>query len=243
MIVPCKKDFFNFTDKQFDMEKIKENIRRSRRRAKDNFYGYGLANDWDYFLTLTFSDELIDRYDDEAVKYVWKLFRQKLQRINKDVKLLAIPERHKKKNEEGKKALHLHILVGSIDLTEYMERATDYHTGEEMSSNGAEVYNLPLFDFGFSTIIHFPKTEAHKFINYCLKYLTKQLYEPCILDNYNKRYYYRTLNLNKKEKVILYMEDEDFDDIIFSNMRLDSDTKVSLVKDKEHIKVVRIKKD
>ena len=41
----------------------------SSRRSLDNFYGYGLSNEWHYFM-FTF-DLKVDRDNDDIVKDVW----------------------------------------------------------------------------------------------------------------------------------------------------------------------------
>ena len=72
-----------------------ESLERSSQRAQDNFYGYGLSNDWHYFLTLTFSPDKVNRFDDDAVKSLWSNWLQEVRKDNPDIKALVVPERHK----------------------------------------------------------------------------------------------------------------------------------------------------
>lgn len=58
----------------------------SRKRAKDNFYGFALCNDWLYFCTFTVAKNDFES-DDKATKYYWQLFREKLQRKFPDIKI------------------------------------------------------------------------------------------------------------------------------------------------------------
>ncbi len=59
--------------------------RESRRRAKDNFYGYALCNDWVYFCTFTISKNEYD-HTDNATKHYWTLFRKRLRYHAPDIK-------------------------------------------------------------------------------------------------------------------------------------------------------------
>jgi len=161
-----------------------ESIKRSNRRAKDNFYGYGLCNRWDYFCTFTVSINDFESTD-EATKYYWKLFKKKLQYRFPDIKILAVPERHKKGN------LHFHALLGNCNLDNLLAFG--------IVKYGKQIYNLPLWDKGFSTVVKIENPNVIetqlKAVAYFVKYLAK---EDRI--TYNQKKYYRTNNLDFKTK-------------------------------------------
>lgn len=172
------------------IEKLQNTIKSSRKRALDNLFGYALCNEWQYFVTLTFNPTYVDRDNDEDCKYHYSLFRQKLQYYFKDVKILAIPERHP---TSGK--LHIHALVGNCDLDSYLFRAINPHTNKQIYSNGRVVYNLTLFDFGYSTLVKCDKNQL-KVVNYLTKYIVKDFGNL----GYNKKTFFRTHNLDFKNK-------------------------------------------
>lgn len=182
---------------------VQNTIKNSRKRALDNIFGYALSNDWNYFLTLTFDPNEVDRDNEEEVKNAYSLFRKKLQYRNPAVKILAIPERHPK---SGK--LHFHCLVGDIDLEKFLNRAYNPKNGKPLFSNGRAVYNLSLFDFGFSTCV---KTDSNKLkvANYLTKYITKDFGTL----GYNKKSYFATHNLNFKNKEFFMVKETDIQEM------------------------------
>lgn len=199
----------------------------SAKRAKDNFYGFALANNWHYFLTLTFDPKKVDRNDEIALRYCWKLFRQKLQYISKNVKILCVPERHP---SSGK--IHFHALIGDIDLSDKLSNAVNVKTGEKLKSKfGDTVYNIDLWEYGYSTCIDLLARGYDKcrVANYLIGYCTK---ENDII-GYNKKRYYRTRNLAFKNKVVTYMTKGELFDTV-------CDMSVQLVKDNEKFTVYRI---
>lgn len=177
------------------IEDIQRSIFNSFKRAKDNIYGYALCNKWRYFVTFTFDPKKVNRNDDEELKYCWKKFRRRLQYINKDVKILCCPERH----ETGE--LHLHALVGNIDLMPYITPAVNPHNDKFISRYGKQVFNLKLWEFGFTTLVELERDyNEFRVASYLIKYITKDGNV-----GYNKKKYYRTYNLDFKSKEIFLL--------------------------------------
>lgn len=206
---------------------LQKTLFASGKRAKENFYGYALCNDWRYFLTLTFDPKKINRDNEDVLKYAWKLFRQKLQYIEKDVKILCVPERHP---TSGK--IHLHTLLGNIDLSDRLVNAISVKTGKQVYSRfGDTVYNITLWNYGFSTCIDLTEKgyDVKRVANYLIGYCTK---ENDII-GYNKKRYYHTKNLDYKEKKSTYLtKGELFDKV--------AQFGVEVVKDNEKFIVYRI---
>jgi len=179
----------------------------SRRRAKDNFYGYALCNDWTYFCTFTISKNEYE-HTDQATKYWWRLFRKKLQYHFPDVKILAVPERHKSGN------IHFHALIGNANLENILTVAINPKTQNPIFHGGRQVYNLPLWNKGFSTVVKIDQDSTEhqlKTINYCIGYVTKQ-------DNIglNQKRYYRTKNLDFKNSQLSFTDEKRFEKLMKS---------------------------
>ncbi|MCL2228262.1 MAG: hypothetical protein FWC00_01105 [Firmicutes bacterium] len=198
----------------------------SCRRAKDNFYGYALCNDWVYFCTFTIAKSEHD-HDDKATKYYWQMFRQKLQKRFPTVKILAVPERHAKGN------IHFHALLGDCDLENILVVAINPHTSEPVLQSGRQVYNLPLWDKGFSTVVKIDQESIEnqlKAINYIIGYVTKQ--ENSI--GLNQKRYYRTRNLDFKNTEIKFTDKAKYESLLLSTF----DINAKLVKHKENDRMI-----
>lgn len=173
------------------VQKMVESIRASCRRAKDNFYGYGLSNHWDYFCTFTVSVNNHE-HTDEATKHHWHVFRRRLQRACPSIKILAALERH----ETNLTNLHFHALLGACDLEKNLIVAVNPHTGKAIKHKGRQVYNLNLWTVGFSTVVKLDKENNQlQVLNYLIEYTTK-----ASNIGYNKKKYYHTNNLDFKNK-------------------------------------------
>jgi hypothetical protein len=197
------------------IEDIQQTISNSCKRSKDNFYGYALCNKWRYFITLTYSPKKVNKDNEEELKYCWELFRKKLQYISKDVKIICCPERHK----SGK--LHLHALIGDIDLTKKLTPAVNPKNNKPIYSKyGQRVYNISLWEYGFTTCVQLDNDYNDlQVANYLISYVTKQ-------NNigYNNKKYYRTHNLNFKNKEIFRLDwTEKIDIELANNVYKDTD--------------------
>lgn len=204
-------------DSSVSVSDLYKSFRNSIKRTRDNFLGYAFCNSWRYFITLTFDPSKVkNRTDDEELKRAWKVFREKLQRIDGQVIILCVPERQK---SDG--ALHFHCLVGGIDLTDYMKQACNHkvhskHYGEPLYSKKyhSPIYNLKrsVFNFGYTTVVEIEQTQESilKSILYMAKYMSKEMGGD-IISGYNCKRYYRTKNLNFKEKKICYKTEKEVD--------------------------------
>ena len=172
------------------IENVKRTLVNSRKRSLDNLFGYVLSNKWDYFFTFTFDPAKVDRDNYDEIVKSWSLLRMKMQYYSKLVKIIAIPEPHP---TSGK--LHIHALVGNIDLSRFLVRAYNPHTGKPIFSKGRAVYNLTLFSDGFSTCVRCDGNPL-KVANYIAKYVIKDFGNT----EYNKKAFFHTNNLNFKNK-------------------------------------------
>lgn len=189
----------------FTIQALQRSIRSASKRSKDNFYGYAQANDWEYFVTLTFSPEVVNRYNDMAVIHLWSNFQNWCKHKYKDCKMLMIPERHK----DG--ALHFHGLMSDIRFN--LIPAIDPHTEKPLySKTGAPLFSIKDWTNGFSTLAIIPKEDNYRrVVNYMEKYISK---DGNI--GYNQKRFFRTRNLLFKNKSILLYDDCEFEDFIKS---------------------------
>lgn len=187
----------------FTISALQRSIRNASKRSKDSFYGYAQANDWAYFFTLTFSPEVVNRYDDNAVKALWSDFERWCKRRSPDVKILAVPERHK----DG--ALHFHGFMSenqSITLTPFV----DEKTGKQKTcAFGSPLWNIKEWTNGFSSLAIIPPENNYaRVANYVMKYISK---DGNI--GYNQKRFYRTRNLNFKNKSLFICDPDEIEDM------------------------------
>lgn len=191
-------------------------LKDSRKRSLQNLYSFINANTWDYWLTLTIENtSKVDKYNDEQVKYIWQLFRQKLQYHFKGIKLFTICENHKKGG------LHFHGLVGNCSLEKYLtiainsaptykykgvEKPNPYYLEPLKTEFGDQIYNFDpkIYSYGFATIVKIKGNNNFKLANYMSKYMAKD----CVV-KYNKKMYYRTHNLNVATTQCSFLTDEE----------------------------------
>lgn len=160
-----------------------EDKERSMRRARAKLRRLALANDFEYFVTLTLDGAKIDRYDPKAVVKALGQWSDNMVRRH-GLRYILVPERHK----DG--ALHFHGFMGGRGL-----KATD--SGVEW--DGRPVYNLPQWTLGFSTAQRL-YGDYHAAVGYCCKYIGKQGERPA------GRWYYSGGALAEPVKEYLEMD-------------------------------------
>lgn len=166
-------------------EKIKRDIlketdeKKKRINAVNRFYrfvGYGLNNNWDYFITVTFNKRKIDRYDvDLILKKVCKLFNHWKDRYCFEFKYCFIIEKHK----NG--AYHLHGLISGLknEMIEFSNYRYEYEKGKYIypskKSNFIQ-YGIKQKYFDLGMFIISPIQDRNNVINYISKYISKDIY-------------------------------------------------------------------
>lgn len=127
-------------------------------------YDLARSNAFDWFITLTFDQKKVNRYDYDACADAVKLFTKRLLKLG--CKWLIVPEQHK----DG--AYHFHGLVaGDLPLTPSGKTCYNEADNQEMP-----IYNLANYEFGFTTVtkVQYPDRTA----SYIAKYLTKAITVP-----------------------------------------------------------------
>ena len=212
-----KESYYNAADKAISRA---ASLDRTRIRMHELLE----MNTFDWFITLTFSKEKIDRYDDDAVMKAYEKYVRELSRRFPELRYIAVPERHKKANAEGKRAFHFHLLFGGITPRQLGFRdsgkvscswAKDGYTSpqrfeairgerELKETDGLPIYNVTTFVHGWTTATKIANREACNW--YVKKYIEKNLGDST--GKYQKRFYYsRNLELPEVETMVL---DPDF---------------------------------
>lgn len=240
---------------------LMKTIKSSRKRSLDCLFGYALANEWQYFVTLTFNNDTGQKYNNKYVKMCWRNFRTKLQRKFPSIKILLVPEYHKKGG------LHFHGFFGNVNIDNYIQSAInnnqylydfDSSTGEKIfkkdnagnlvinkyygrdlvTQNGDKIYNFidGFFNYGYTTIVKIKKgSSSLKLTNYLTKYIGKDTESNVA---YNAKSYYHTNNLLFKEKIVANVTDYDID-CFLSGFGLHYS--VEIKKDNSRMRVIMIK--
>lgn len=162
-----------------------EDMQRSARRAAAKLRRLALANDFDFFVTLTFDPEKVDSFDAAAVTKALGRWADNMVRRN-GLRYVLVPELHK----SGR--IHLHGFFAGAGLRVEDSGHTD--------ACGHPVYNLPQWGYGFSTAIRL-YGDYHAAVGYTTKYITKAG-EQRIMG----RWYYSGGQLREPEKVMVDME-------------------------------------
>ena len=175
---------------------VPANKDRSFRRTKQKIYDIAFANDWEYFVTVTFDKEKVDRfnYDDVVKKYSKQLDNMK-QREFKDMAYLMVPELH----QNG--AYHFHGLIKGIPEKAF-QKAINPHTGKEIRVRNQIIYNCDKFNLGHNTFSRIRDSE--KASTYLSKYITKTLID----DLKGKKKYWSSRGLAKPTVEKFYVADE-----------------------------------
>lgn len=190
------------TFEQIELEKVREqkNLKDSLNRTKQELYKISRQCKWEYFITLTFDPQKIDRTDYvECTKKACQWVKNQSKRYACDLKYVLVPELH-----SDKKSWHVHGLIsdiGNISL---------YDSGKK--SGGKTVFNLSGWKYGFSTAVAIGKNdeEIFKVSNYITKYITKEL---CGFTK-GKRRYFASRNIPKPIEITAWLKPCEIDNYI-----------------------------
>lgn len=198
-----------------DNERVRtiENMRRSVRRAQNKARDYIENNSFDFFVTVTFDEKLVDRYDDNETRKAFSKFVNNLKHQYPDMYYIAVPEYHKlNRRNRYRAALHFHMLIGGVPMSALKCRLWKLQT--KGKNKGKPIFRVGAWKWGAqSTLTCIKNREACG--NYVLKYLSKQLLDPRFL---NKKRYYASANLKApveskfllSEHALRYMVHQDF---------------------------------
>ena len=129
---------------------------RARRRARAQLRDLALCTPFRYFVTLTLDKSKVDRYDMQAVTKRLNTWLDNRVRRN-GLSYVLVPEQHK----DG--AIHFHGFFNDA------LRVVDSGRSD---AAGHTIFNLPAWDFGFTTAIEL-YDDYHKAVAYVCKYIGK----------------------------------------------------------------------
>lgn len=187
-------------DTDFAKQRAEKNLKDSLNRTKQELYKISRQCKWEYFITLTFDPQKIDRTDYvECTKKACKWIKNQSNRYACDLKYVLVPELH-----SDKKSWHVHGLISDIGRISFVD------SGKK--SGGKTVYNLSGWKYGFSTAIAIGRNdeEIFKVSNYITKYITKEL---CGFTK-GKRRYFASRNIPKPIETTAWLKPCEIDNYI-----------------------------
>lgn len=144
----------------------------SIKRTKKKVYDYAKSNEWQWFVTFTFSPDKVNRYDyDECTKYLSKWFNN-LKRSSPALSYLVVPEQHK----DG--AYHFHGLFSGINERQIVwtgkyvvKRVRGLRS--KFVRTKEKIYKIGSYKLGWMTATKV--REMEKVTSYITKYITKDM--------------------------------------------------------------------
>ena len=159
-------------------------------------------NDFDWFATLTFDKEKIDRTNDAEVFNAYVKYINNIKHKFLSLRYICVPERH----EDN--CIHFHLLIGGVSANQlglvnsgkvfchwayfknkicskdYFEKTKNEH--ELTETDGLSVYNITTFPYGLTTASRIASRERCN--SYVKKYIDKAL--GTSTEIFKKRFYY-----------------------------------------------------
>lgn len=165
--------------------------RGNANRAKNKVYEYSRSYDWEYFVTWTFSDEYVNRFDYDECSKKLRVWLNNQKRKSPNLKYIVVPEQHK----NG--AWHFHGLIADVDGMEIVDSG-------HKTKDGDVIFNLQSYKFGFTTATIVK--DVYRVSKYIGKYITKSL-----VDYTNgKQRYFVSKNLPKPLETKIYFDDNNY---------------------------------
>ena len=186
---------------------VQNSLASSLRRTKILMNMLLEMNDFDWFATLTFDKEKIDRTNDELIYNAYVKYINNVKHQFPSFKYLTVLERH----EDG--CIHFHLLIAGltpkqlglvnsgkvccswayyknkIASREFFERTKSEH--ELQDTDGLAVYNVTTFPYGLTTVTRIASRERCN--SYVKKYINKDIGKSTEI--FKKRFFY-SKNLN-----------------------------------------------
>ena len=177
-------------DIDLDIDKHFEHISEvSMKRTKKKVYDYAKCNDWDWFVTFTFSPQRVDRYDyDNCIKKI-KPWLDNVRRASPALSYLVVPVRHK----DG--AWHFHGLFSGLPDKQivwtgrYVIKRIRMQGRSKYVRTLDKIYKFGSYKLGWMTATRVKDKE--RVTSYITKYITKDLCNA----SYGRKRYWCSRNL------------------------------------------------
>lgn len=185
---PLYVEFIEFNLYEKENKKNNDYIRNydqeSSNRSKNKIIEYALNNNWNYFVTITIDKKLHNRTNyKELTKRLRKYLNNYKNRYDHNFKYILIYEPHKKKEINGKNAIHYHGLF-YIENENYFNLKFKKRKGKALIYQSLKIRDL--YGINNFTLIY----NNGEFLSYYIsKYITKNINKSIIL---SKRYFNST---------------------------------------------------
>lgn len=162
-------------------------------RARQKIFDICMLNAWEWFVTLTFDELLIDRTSQSSTSSrVSQWINDHLVKKFDNVRYIVVPEQHKKYEKNGVRAYHYHMLLSGVPDSEFVDsgtclvkgfkKAMKYETFKRFQVLGkakqsdfqCPVFNVPSFRSGFTVAIRVYRNGI-ALAGYMTKYIVKDL--------------------------------------------------------------------
>ena len=168
----------------------KRSQRVSMARTVNRLYYLARSNKWEWFVTLTFSPEKVNRFDYDACVKLLSKWLNNCKRKAPGMAYLVVPEQHK----SG--AWHFHGLF-------YNCNSLGFHDSGKKDKNKNRIYNIGAYRSGFTTATRIKDME--KVSKYISKYITKEL---CAV-TFGRKRFWASRNLEEAPIVDYCLEPEE----------------------------------
>lgn len=160
----------------------------SHARTIHKIYDIARSNRWDWFVTLTFNGEKVNRYDYSICTKKLSQWLKNVKKVCPDMIYIVVPENHK----DG--AWHFHGLFGNCDKLSFVDSGV-------RDKNGRVIYNIGSYHLGWTTAT--PVTDLKRVSSYVTKYVTKDLLGL----TKGKKHYWASRNVKLPEIIDIQIDD------------------------------------
>lgn len=175
-------------------EQENECKRISINQTKNRIYQLARANNWEWFITMTFDRKRTDSSDYQEIVNALKKFIDNLRKnYCPDLIYLIVPELHADNTH-----YHFHGLLANTGNLQFK------YSGHIDKKSGRPIYNIVQWKLGWTTATRV--TDTAKVSGYITKYITK---ECCSLLK-NKKRYYTSHNIVRPQIMYEIMNEDDF---------------------------------
>lgn len=193
-----------------EYQKLK-NLINTRTKIIDLIYHNGLITPWELFITLTFDDNLVNGYSYDDVRQALIKWINNQKHQNPDMEYVIVPEYH-----PTSKRIHFHGVVRGVK--KWSLSPAKNKAGRVIKKNGAIIYNLDNYKFGYTTVSYIQNPEAVAV--YTGKYIVKDF-----IDIPNVKKYWASKSLEKPSIEYAQVDDLDLSIFIDPNMQVNQKVK------------------
>lgn len=176
-------------------KRIEDNRYRNANRTKQMVHTYARCGNWEWFITLTFNKEKVDRYNYDECSRKVRQWLHNQRRNAPDLQYLLVPEQHK----DG--AWHFHGLLARCGDMKFID------SGKK--DKGQNIYNMIKYQYGFTTATKVK--DIDRVSKYIGKYITKNI---CDLTPGRQRYFVSNNLPQPKVSTFFIPQDEDLNDML-----------------------------